>query len=205
MDGVDGCKVRVVIVPGNGCTPVDDCNWYSWVAEKLKARCGDKVEIILKDMPDPYGARETEWIPFIEEELIGRETNRDRVILIGHSSGAVAALRLLERGKLGAVVFVSVCWTDLGHKGEAASGYYNRPFDWNTIKENATQRVLFGANDDPFIPWHEQEHVFENIDAQVHAHHGRGHFMESKFPELVDEVERLIEVVGREKEEGEGN
>jgi hypothetical protein len=26
---------KIIIVPGNGCTPVEDCNWYGWLQEEV--------------------------------------------------------------------------------------------------------------------------------------------------------------------------
>ena len=52
-----------------------------------------EVEIILpKMMPDPYVARCSIWLPFIQNELKADENT----VIVGHSSGAIAAMRLLE-------------------------------------------------------------------------------------------------------------
>jgi hypothetical protein len=45
-------------------------------------------------MPDPYEAKEIYWIPFIKDKL-GYDKNVKKYV-IGHSSGAVAIMRLLE-------------------------------------------------------------------------------------------------------------
>ena len=84
-------------------------------------------------MPDPYDAKEKIWIPFIRNELKADENT----LLIGHSSGAEAAMRLLETDKLGGVILVSACYTDLGSENEKLSGYYDRPWLWEKIKQNA--------------------------------------------------------------------
>lgn len=54
-------------------------------------------------MPDPLRARENIWVPFITGTL---EANEDAV-LIGHSSGAAAALRVAEKRKLRGMVLVA--------------------------------------------------------------------------------------------------
>ena len=61
-------------------------------------------------MPDPNDAKESIWIPFIIETL-----NCDAsTIIFGHSSGAEAAMRLLENHKVKGCILVSACHTDLG-------------------------------------------------------------------------------------------
>ena len=71
-------------------------------------------------MPDPIEAKSSVWLPFIKDELEVDEYT----LVIGHSSGAVAAMRLLETTKLLGLILISACHTDLGKPSEASSGYY---------------------------------------------------------------------------------
>jgi hypothetical protein len=59
-------KPRAIIVPGNGCPPgkVHKSNWYGWMQEQL-VKTGIFSDVILRDMPDPFGAKECEWVPFL--------------------------------------------------------------------------------------------------------------------------------------------
>jgi pimeloyl-ACP methyl ester carboxylesterase len=66
-------------------------------------------------------------------------------VVVGHSSGAEAAMRLAETTKLRAIVLVSACHTDLGIESERASGYYSRPWLWDAIRSNTAHIVQFGA------------------------------------------------------------
>ncbi len=91
-------------------------------------------------MPDPYGAKEDVWLPFILNELGASDPN---TVVVGHSSGAVAALRLLEHHRLKGAVIVAGYHTDLGDANEAASGYFSRPWEWEKIQENAGWLVQF--------------------------------------------------------------
>ncbi|CAE8722704.1 unnamed protein product, partial [Polarella glacialis] len=88
---------RVVIVPGNGGGSVWDSNWYGWLALELRKR---GVEVALMDMPDPVRARENVWLPFIVDTLAGGMASLADTVVVGHSSGAVAAMRLAERHQL---------------------------------------------------------------------------------------------------------
>jgi len=79
-------KLRIVIVPGNGGGDVERSNWYGWLRDKLREK---DLDCLLKNMPDPVMAHEAIWIPFMEQQL-----NCDgNTVIIGHSSGAQAALR----------------------------------------------------------------------------------------------------------------
>ena len=137
--------VRIVIVPGNGAGNVERCNWYGWLKNQLNTRS----ECLLKNMPDPVYAREKIWLPFMEKELgCGPDS-----IIVGHSSGAAAAMRFAETRKVMGIVLVSAYTTDGGDETERTSGYFDRSWDWAAIKENAGFIVQFASEDDPFLPW----------------------------------------------------
>lgn len=180
-------SVRVVIVPGNGAGNVHTSNWYGWLYKKLQQRPG--VTAILQNMPDPLYAREKVWIPFMKQELgCGPDT-----IVVGHSSGAAAAMRLAEADKLAGIVLVSAYSSDLGDELEAGSGYFNRPWDWQAIKHNAGFIVQFGSEDDPFLPWPAQQLVADELGAELHRFQDRGHFQNTVQPELLRVLEEKLE------------
>lgn len=179
--------VHIVIIPGNGAGDVIAANWYGWAQRKLNAT-SDDITCDLRNMPDPVAARESVWIPFMRDTLRCDENT----IIIGHSSGAEAAMRFAEKYRVKGIVLVSACVTDLGDENEAASGYYNRPWEWDQIRANTEWRVQFGSTDDPFIPWTEQEQVSEGLKSELHKFDDKGHFMNSSFPQLIEVVKSKI-------------
>mmetsp|Transcript_4922 Transcript_4922/g.10580 ORF Transcript_4922/g.10580 Transcript_4922/m.10580 type:complete len:194 (+) Transcript_4922:51-632(+) len=181
-----GVPCKIAIVPGNGCTPVHRCNWYSWLQKQLHNP--PSVQCLLKDMPDPYTAREAIWLPFMREQLSCDENT----IIVGHSSGATAAVRYAEKYKCRGIVLVSAYTTDQGDSNERASGYFNRPWDFGTARSNCEFVVQFGSEDDPFLPWEEQQQVADGLGAELHRYTDRGHFMDPTFPELADTIRQKI-------------
>jgi predicted alpha/beta hydrolase family esterase len=87
-------KPRAIIVPGNGCPPgkVHKSNWYGWMQDEL-VKTGIFSDVVLRDMPDPFGAKECEWVPFLLRDC-AVDAN---TLIIAHSSGAEAAMRLMEK------------------------------------------------------------------------------------------------------------
>mmetsp|Transcript_31773 Transcript_31773/g.68366 ORF Transcript_31773/g.68366 Transcript_31773/m.68366 type:complete len:195 (+) Transcript_31773:45-629(+) len=164
-----GCE-RCIIVPGNGCTNARESNWYGRAQEELK-KSGLFKEVILENMPDPHVASESVWLPFLRK--LGADEN---TVLIGHSSGAEATMRLLETQKLRGAVLVSACHTDLGDENEKASGYYNRPWEWSRISDNAGFLLQWHSLDDPFIPISEARHVAEHLGCEYIEHKKSSHF-----------------------------
>ncbi|CAK8987574.1 unnamed protein product [Durusdinium trenchii] len=165
------CK-RCIIVPGNGCTNAKKSNWYGRAQEEL-TKTGLFKEVIVENMPDPHVARESVWLPFLQK--LGADED---AVLIGHSSGAEATMRLLEKQKLRGAVLVSACHTDLGDENERASGYYDRPWEWTAIAENAGFILQWHSTDDPFIPISEARHVAESLGEKCEyiEHEKSSHF-----------------------------
>ncbi|KAG8466148.1 hypothetical protein KFE25_001904 [Diacronema lutheri] len=175
--------MRVAVLPGNGCVEVRRSNWYGWLARELTAA---GIEVALVDMPDPHGASERLWI----ETCRGALACDARTVVVGHSSGAVCAMRLAETTRLGGLCLVGAYHTDLGHESERAAGYFSRPWQWDAIRANVAPRpfgiVQFGAADDCFLPLEEQEHVATSLRADWRRMDGRSHFMDSTFTELLE-------------------
>ena len=176
-------------------------NWYAWAQRQL-SDMGLFREVILPDnnggMPDPNCARESIWLPYMRDVL---KCDADTV-LIGHSSGAEAAMRLLESGtRLRGCVLVSACHTDLGEPSEAAAGYYNRPWDWAKIRGSCDWMVQFHSDNDPFIPLETEARVVAkglglDCTADFRVVSGGSHFFEP-FPEL---LEAIAEKLAQEKQ-----
>ena len=89
----------------------------------------------------------------------------ENTIVIGHSSGAQAAMRLLEAHKVKGCVLVSACVTDGGMESERISGYYSRPWEWAKIRSNAEFILQYHSSDDPFIPRSEADEVATQLQA----------------------------------------
>ena len=186
--------MRLVIVPGNGCSDVRSSNWYGWMEQRLRADGRFSGGVHLRDMPDPVDAKRSIWLPFMLTAL-GCDAN---TLLIGHSSGAVAAMRLLEENKLAGALLVSACHTDLGDAHEAASGYYppsGGPWQWEAMRANCDGNVLvLHSDNDPFIPLSEASHVAEKLGCSqlLRVAPGRSHFFDPG-QDLLDAVYALLD------------
>ncbi|KAJ1383845.1 hypothetical protein B484DRAFT_410999 [Ochromonadaceae sp. CCMP2298] len=125
--------MKLVIIPGNGGCGRDmrGSNWYGWLETEMEKK-GHKL-LGMEGWPDPYVAKESEWVPYLKNE-IGVD---DHTILIGHSSGVLAAMRLMEHTKVLGAILVSAAHTDLGDENERASGYFDRPWEWDKMVTNS--------------------------------------------------------------------
>lgn len=186
---------KVIICPGNGCTNIRQSNWYG----TLHARLLDQsIPCVCENFPDPYRARRDKWIPHIRSlvEQYSKDADTSNVVLVGHSSGAQAALRYAEMYPTRGIVLVSATYSDLGDAGERASGYYpqgsgddelNR-YKFEDMKRNCKRWIQLHSDDDPFIPLYEAERIRDGLtmiddDASDYSFEyrmlpGRSHFFE---------------------------
>lgn len=178
--------VKVIFIPGNGGGSPKD-NWFPYLKENLE-RLG--VEVIDTEFPDNYLARESYWIPFLKEELKADE----QTVLVGYSSGAIAAMRYAETNRLLGSVLVSAYHTDLGYSNEKASGYFDRPWYWEAILNHQQWVLQFASLDDPFIPIEEARLVHQKLQTEYYEFHDQGHFNENKFvfPELFEALKKRL-------------
>ena len=176
--------VKAIFIHGNGgCTAGD--SWLPWLERELTAL---GIDVINQTFPDSIKARAAFWLPHLES--LGAD---EHTILIGHSSGAVAAMRYAESHRLLGSILVGVCHTDLGDSFEAASGYYRAPWQWDTIRRNQEWIAIYNSTDDPHIPIAEARFVAAQLRCSYFEFTDRGHFVDSRqFPEVVEFVRRKL-------------
>jgi len=176
---------RVVIAPGNGGGSILDANWYGWITDELRDS-GLFDEVVCRDFPDPVEAKRSIWLPFMLDTLrVAADT-----VLVGHSSGAEAAMRLAEENIVGGLVLVSACHTDLDDEGERASGYYppsGGPWNWEAIRKNCGWILQFHSRDDSHVPVGEGRFVSKELRSEYTELDGHSHFFEP-FRELKDAI-----------------
>jgi len=179
---------RIVMIHGNGGSSGEGC-WFPWVKSSLEEQ---GFSVLNPTFPDNVEAKAAIWLSYMEKELgIDEQT-----IIIGHSSGAVAALRYAESHDIYGSILVGACYTDLGEKSEAISGYYNAPWQWEKIRKNQQWIVQFASSDDPFIPVQEARHIHQNVHGEYHEYTDRAHFGYPQemleFPEITDAIMRKV-------------
>lgn len=178
-------KPNVILIHGNQGGRGGD-QWMSWLRRELEKR---DFEVQNPTFPDNYEAKMALWLPYLDK--LGADEN---TILVGWSSGAVAAMRYAEKNRIKASVLIAACYTDLGQKIEKISGYYDEPWQWDAIKANQDWIAQFGSVDDPVIPIAESRYVHEKLGTEYFEFPDRKHFgwpkFMPRFPEVLDVILR---------------
>lgn len=182
--------MKAMIVPGNGNSDITS-NWFQAVKQDLQDM---GVEVIAQNMPDPDLARQEYWIPFIAAKLDSPES-----IVIGHSTGAVAALRYAEKHRAKLLILVGAYYTHLDDESEKRSGYFDAPWDWLAIKGNVDRVVIIASVNDPYIPIDQPRYIAGQLCAEYHEYLDEGHFGsdvgKTCFPEIAIFVSNYLSKV----------
>lgn len=180
---------KVILIHGNGSATGDD-NWFPYLKGELE-KMG--VVCLAPNFPDPVTAKAKIWLPFLENLNPDEDT-----VLIGHSTGAIVAMRWAETHKIRGSVLVGAYYTDLGYEDEKESGYFDTPWNWEAIKRNQKWIVQFASDDDPYISAEESHFVRDHLSTDYHELSGQGHFGEGgdkiklDFSELLEVLKQKL-------------
>lgn len=172
-------KPRIIFIHGNQASAGWRFAWAPWFKSELES---SGFQTVFETMPDSILARSEYWLPFLKDWIKAGPHD----VLVGWSTGAIAAMRYAETNRVAGSVLISPSYTDLGDEAEKASGYFDQPWEWQKIKSNQNQIALFYGADDPYIPQSEFEFIAGNLNPQVFKVPNGKHFIERQtFPELV--------------------
>ncbi len=180
--------MRAILIHGNGNSKPTD-NWFPYLKRELE-KLG--VEVDAPQFPDAELARSSYWLPFLEKDLKADENT----IIVGHSSGAIAAMRHAETHRILGSALIGTYYTDLGMESEKLSGYFDSPWNWANIKKNQKWIIQFAGANDPWIPIHEAHVVRDNLHTDYYESPDQGHFggdyYKETFPELLEVLKKKI-------------
>lgn len=175
-------KPRIIFVHGND-TRHWSFGWAPWLKSEVE-KLG--FSTFFETMPDSILARQEYWLPFLKDHVkVG-----DHDVIVGWSSGAVAAMRYAENNPILGSILVSPEYTDLGDEMEKQSGYYDTPWQWEKIKQSQQHIALFYGDNDPYIPQEQFAFIATQLNANKVEIPGGKHFIErAEFPELLGYIQ----------------
>lgn len=170
-------------------------NWFPWLKGKLEQK-GHKVFVPQFPSPPIVPAKISEWFDVLKnyEKEVNEET-----ILIGHSLGGKFLLRVLEELEhpVKAVFFVG---TPIGispiANNERDNAFTGNDFDWEKIKSNVKNFIVFQSDNDPYVGLGNGEELAKNLGVELSFVPHAGHFNKIagylSFPQLLEKVEEII-------------
>lgn len=175
---------KVILVHGNSGGNATSL-WLPSVKKELELA---GIPTTARTMPGNIIGREKKWLPFLRDVLGADEQS----IIVGHSTGAIAAMRYAENYPILGSVLVAAYHSDLNSRIEKMSGYFNRPWEWDKIRANQEWVIQFASTDDPWIPIEEARYIYKQLNTDYHESSDQGHFggdyYKEEFPELVTAI-----------------
>lgn len=171
----------------HGTDSDSSANWFPWLKTELE-KLGYKAWV-----PDLPNAKK----PNIERYNKFLLSNNDWVfdsesIIIGHSSGAVEILGLLQAFSENAVInkciLVGSFKDDLGW--DSLKELFLIPFDFEKIKKHAKDFIFIHSDNDPYCPLEHAEYLSQKVGGRLILIKGQGHFSGEnvKIPEILEEL-----------------
>ena len=161
---------NAIILHGTDNTP--EGNWFRWLEARLKDR---GYEVWLPQLPDAELPDVNKYNKLLLNH--GFDFNNE-TILVGHSSGAVEILNLLQElpgnTKIKAAFLVGAFKGPLGKASRDA--LFPKPFDFEKIKSHCGRFVFIHSDNDPYVPLADAEYLSEQLDGELIIKEGEGHF-----------------------------
>jgi predicted alpha/beta hydrolase family esterase len=180
---------RFLILHGTDGSP--ESNWFMWLKGAL---IGQGHEVWLPQLPDsakPDSKAYTDYLLSNKDFVFDKDT-----VIIGHSSGAVEILHLLQylpkSSSVKASILVSAFRDNLNW--DSLDGLFVEPLDFEIIKERCVKFVFIHSDNDPYCPISHAEYLSEQTGGELIVLKGQGHFnielgpQYKHFPKLLDIV-----------------
>jgi hypothetical protein len=177
----------------HGTASTSQMNWFPWLKEKLEEKGWN---VWVPNLPKAEKPNIKRYSAF----LLGNQDwkfNQNSVV-IGHSSGAVAILGLLQNMPEG--MYVDTCIlvgsfkNDLGR--EDLKELFAGPFDFEKIKTHAKKFIFIHSDNDPYCPLEHAEYLAEKLGGKLLVQKGQGHFnigsnpKYTQFPFLLKQLQK---------------
>lgn len=178
---------KFLILHGTGGAP--NSNWFMWLKGIL---IGQGHDVWLPQLPDADKPNAKTYNEFLLSNK--NFTIDDDTIIVGHSSGAVEILSILQHLPKGTVIkaalLVSAFKDDL--EWDSLKGMFTEPFDYEAIKSHCKSFTFIHSDDDPYCPIEHAEYLALKTGGELIVFEGQGHFNTElgpqfkQFPEILE-------------------
>lgn len=167
-------------------------NWFPWLKKELER---EHYKVWVPNLPR---ADKPNIIRYNEFLIPKWNVDKDSII-IGHSSGSVAALGFLQSLPEGMIIkhtYLVAGFTNNDLGWDSLTELFTTPLHWDTIRAKARAFTLFHSDNDPYVPLSEGKFLEQKLNAELVLLPGQDHFSLghdprfSQFPELLEKIIR---------------
>ncbi len=182
---------RVIIAHGAEGSP--EINWFPWLKDQLIAL---GISVLAPQFPTPADHTLQSWMEVLNQTA-GMLTDRD--ILVGHSTGALFFVNVLnsldKQVKASVLVGGFVQPIGIQRYDTLNTTFLNDRFDWPRIRRNSGKVLIYYGNNDPYVPLKNSEELAKRFEVQPIIIKGGGHlnaeFGYNKFEKLLGDLREL--------------
>jgi predicted alpha/beta hydrolase family esterase len=173
-------------------------HWFPWLKEQLEIL---GYEVWVPDLPQAERPNTTRYNQF----LLSQGWDFTDNLIVGHSSGAVAILGLLQAlpddTRINTAILAGAFTKRLPDgdpSWEMLSELFEKPFDFERVKQKAKQFIFVHSDDDPYCPLDQAQELQSKVGGELILMHGMKHFSTNldprfnKFPELLDIIKQKV-------------
>jgi len=184
---------KVFIIHGFGGKP--NGGWRPWLMGELAKQ---DIYACSLPMPNPSNPTEEEWVRTISEAVV---IANEGIFLVGHSLGVVAILHYLEtlneKSKIGGALLVSgPVRKRLKPEYEYVDKFFDKPFDFEKIKNNCTKFAVIHGDNDPVVSVDEGKELASKLSCElITIPNGRHLNGSDGFYELPQALESILKMI----------
>ncbi len=183
---------KAFIFHGTGAGKYD--HWFPEIKKKLEA---EDIEVARPEFPTPENQSLENWMKVLEQHEMEIDSE---TVLIGHSTGAVFILSVLEEIS----TTVEASFLISGFTGPLHDerfdplneSFAEKKFDFQGIKASSKEFFVFHSDSDPYVPLEKAAELAPKLDANLELVANAGHFNTESgytdFPELWRELQRFL-------------
>jgi predicted alpha/beta hydrolase family esterase len=183
----------------HGTNATSQSHWFPWLKSELE---GEGYSVWLPDLPNTHKPNiELNTKVLLSTKYDSRNCPmgwdyHDDTLIVGHSSGAVVILGLLQampaNVQVGTCIFVGAFKNDLGW--DSLKELFITPFDFETIKTKAKKFIFVHSDTDPYCPLEHAEYLSGKLGGELIVLPGQGHFNIESNPKYV-KFPKLLEII----------
>ncbi len=181
---------NAVVVHGQMSSP--KTGWRPWLVERLES---GGIKAVAPEFPSTQNNKLQDWTEVFDKQKIDENT-----VLVGHSRGAMAILRWLEKAPLDTRVGKVVLVAPNHHfqpERKDSDKFYSQPLDFEKLKVQCHDYTVIHSRDDDQAPYEAGVEITEGLGAQLISLDGRGHFGKEEsptVPEILEAIKPSLEV-----------
>lgn len=180
---------NIFIVHGIYGSPEE--NWFLWLKAELE-QFGHTVWV--PQFPNPDHPTLEKWTHALTPY---QDKMTSSTIVIGHSLGVPFLLSVIERNEVKAAFFVAGFASKIDNQfEEAMKTFTQRTFDWERIRRNCKNFIVFHSDNDPYVKYEKAEELARHLGVEINLVPGACHFNATagytEFEALLDKIKLFL-------------